>query len=334
MKAIVYEGANHILIKEVTIPEIKKGWALIKVSYSGIGDADLNIYAGTQPRAKASLIMGHEFSGHLIKGCLDLKTGTLVTVYPLLSCGHCESCATGNSHLCKSLKLIGTDCNGGMAEYVIAPVENIIEIPEGVSEKLGALIKPVAAAVHAVREGEFVPSDNVIVFGCGAMGLCTALTLRCFGAANIIMIESNESRANKAREMGFEVINPINEKVIKVIERKTNNTGADWVFDCAGHSSAAKILFDAVKVRGHIVVAAAYKKPAELPLMKGISKELSVKFVNAYTKKDFKIASSIIREDENFEKIITHVLKVSEAQKGFDLLTSNSDAIKIMYKFN
>jgi (R,R)-butanediol dehydrogenase / meso-butanediol dehydrogenase / diacetyl reductase len=334
MKAIVYEGANSISVKDVKLPEVKEGWALIKVSHAGICGSDLNIYAGTHPRATAPLIMGHEFSGRIVKGHPNFKEGTLVTTYPLLSCGHCEPCTTGNTHVCNTLKLIGIDCDGGMAEYVVAPVEKIVPLPEGVSEKLGALIEPVAVSVHAVRETGFVPGDNAVVFGCGAIGLCTALTLRCFGAVNITMVETNESRANKAREMGFEVLNPMNQDVAKVIAEKTNGTGADWVFDCAGHPTVAKILFDVVKVRGHVVIVAAYKKPTELPLIKGMFKELSVRFVRVYTTKDFEIAAKIIKKDADYEKIITHVLSFEEAQKGFDLLTSNSDAIKVMYKFD
>lgn len=334
MKAIVYEGANTISVKDVKVPEVKEGWALIKISHAGICGTDLNIYGGTHPRATSPLIMGHEFSGRIVKGHPSLKDGTLVTLYPLLSCGHCEPCLTGNTHVCDTLKLIGIDCDGGMAEYVVAPIENIVQLPEGVSEKLGALIEPVAVSVHAIRETGFIPGDNAVVFGCGTIGLCTALSLRCFGAVNITMAETNEFRANKARKMGFQVINPMKENVSDIVHQKTNGTGADWVFDCAGHPDVARVLFDVVKVRGHVVIVAAYKKPTELPLIKGMFKELSVRFIRVYTKKDFKIATEIIKKDPDYEKIITHVLSVEEAQKGFDLLTTNSDAIKVMFKFS
>lgn len=333
MKAIVYEGANTIAVKEVQLPEVKKGWALIKVSHAGICGSDLNIYAGTHPRAAAPLIMGHEFSGRIVKGHPTLKEGTLVTVNPLLSCGQCEPCKTGNNHVCNTLELIGIDCDGGMAEYATAPVENIVPLPEGVSEKLGAFIEPIAVTVHAIRETGYVPGDNAVVFGCGTIGLCTAITLRHFGAVSITLVETNESRANRAREMGFEVLDPMNQDVAKLISEKTNGTGADWIFDCAGHPLVAMMLFDVIKVKGHVVIVAGYKKPTELPLIKGMFKELSVNFVRVYRKKDFEIAAKIIKEDADYEKVITHVLSAEEAQKGFDLLTTKSDAIKVMYKF-
>jgi (R,R)-butanediol dehydrogenase / meso-butanediol dehydrogenase / diacetyl reductase len=335
MKAIVYKAAKTIAVEEVSIPEVKEGWALIKISHVGICGGDLNIYAGTHPRATAPLIMGHEFSGHLVKGHPTLKEGTLVTVYPLLSCGHCEPCTTGNPHVCNTLRLLGIDIDGGMAEYVLAPVDTIVPIPEGVSEKLGAFIEPLAVAVHAIRDSEFLPGDNAVVYGCGPIGLVVGITLRYFGASNVTMVETNEFRAEKAREMGFEVLNPAKEDVAKIIYERTNNTGADWVFDCAGHPTVANAVFDVVKVRGNLVMVAAYKKPPELPMFKGMAKELAMNFVRVYTAKDYKIAAELIAKDENFEKIITHVLPIEEAQKGFDLLTTpNTDALKVMYKFD
>ena len=63
MKAIQFLAPNKIGVNEVPMPQVPEGWALVKVSHAGICGTDLNIYAGTHPRAKAPLIMGHEFSG-------------------------------------------------------------------------------------------------------------------------------------------------------------------------------------------------------------------------------------------------------------------------------
>lgn len=105
MKAIQFLGANQLGVMDVPIPEIPKGWARIKVSHSGICGTDINIYAGTHPRAKAPLIMGHEFSGTLENDTGAMKKGDRVTVYPLISCGKCSACVSGNSHVCKHLGL-------------------------------------------------------------------------------------------------------------------------------------------------------------------------------------------------------------------------------------
>jgi (R,R)-butanediol dehydrogenase / meso-butanediol dehydrogenase / diacetyl reductase len=305
------------------------------VSHAGICGTDLNIYAGTHPRAKAPLIMGHEFSGMMESDNVPgIPKGTRVTVYPLLSCGNCEPCRTGNAHVCNTLGLLGIDCDGGMAEYIQAPIDSIIPLADEVSDKLGAFVEPVAVTVHTLRERGFVPGDNALIFGCGTIGLATALTLRVFGASSILLMETDEARAQAAREMGFEVVSPIGLDMESYCKERTGGNGFDWVFDCAGVQPVANVLLDAVKVRGHIIVVAAYKKPAELPLIKGMFKETSIQFVRVYRKKDFEIASKIVAQEPNYEKIITHVLPASEAQKGFDLLTTKgTGAIKVMFHF-
>lgn len=334
MKAIIYEGANTISISEKEIPEIREGWALIKTSHVGICGTDLNIYAGAHPRATAPLIMGHEFSGYIVAGHPTLQEGTRVTVNPLLTCGTCTPCVTGQSHVCETLKLVGIDCDGAMAEFVLAPIDRILPLSANLSSKLAALMEPVAVAVHAARQGSYIPGDSVVVFGGGTIGLCVAMTLKSYGASNIMIVEPNQLRIKKIEELGFKTINPFTENVKDMIMKNTHGVGADFVIDCAGHPSVVPQLTETVKVRGKIIIVAAYKKPPEVNLLQGMFKELNISFVRVYTEKDFQLAQDLLEKEPVFEKIITHVLSVEEAQNGFDLLTSASDAIKVMYRFD
>lgn len=333
MKAIVYEGANHIAVKDVPMPKIPEGWALVRVSHAGICGTDLNIYAGTHPRAKAPLVIGHEFSGVMAEDAPGLLKGTRVTVYPLLSCGTCEPCKTGNTHVCNTLGLLGIDCDGGMAEYVACPVDKIVPLPDLVSDKVAAFVEPIAVTVHALRETGFVPGDNAIVLGAGTIGIATAITLRKFGASDVIISETDKARAKLAEGLGFRVIDPAKED-LHTFASKTCKAGRfDWVYDCAGVQAVADVLLDLVKVRGHIVIIASYKKPAAMPLFKGMAKETDFRFCRVYRMKDFEIAVSMA-QDPDYEKIITHVLPADEAQKGFDLLfTKGTGAVKVMFQF-
>ena len=335
MKAIQYLGANTISVVEKEETLVPKGWAKIKVSHSGICGTDLNIYAGTHPRAKAPLIMGHEFSGTLENDTSIMKKGTPVTIYPLISCGHCTPCQSGNAHVCNTLGLYGIDKDGGFAEYVTVPEENLVALPQGISMKLGALIEPIAVAVHTLRETGFSSGDNALVFGAGTIGLCVALTLRLFGARDITIVETDEKRLALAKEMGFTTINPITQNIVEYAKIKTGGDGFDAVYDCAGAQAVANVLLDVIKVKGQIVIVASYKKPTELPLFKGMAKELTIRFVRVYRKKDVEIAAEMAMKEPLFEKIITHVLPIEKAQEGFDLLfTKGSGAVKVMYKFD
>ena len=333
MKAIVYERANTIALKEVKIPELKDGYALVKVVYAGICGGDLNIYYGTHPRAKAPLILGHEFTGTIVKGHPTLKEGTPVTVNPIFSCGTCEPCLTGNSHVCETLKIIGIDVDGVMAEYALIAIEKIIPLPKDVSLKDGVLIEPVAVAVHAIRETQYNPGDTCVVFGSGTIGLCTAIALRAFGATQVVVVETNNYRLNIAKEMGFKTLNAKEVDVIHEIKKITKGSGADFVYDCAGHQSVADILPDVVKIKGSIVIVAGYKKAPTLDLIKGMFKEFNILFVRVYRDKEFQLAADLVKTTPDFAKLITHTLEKEEAQVGFDLLLTATDALKVVYKF-
>lgn len=335
MKAIVYEGPQKVTVKNVSMPTVKDGEVLVKVSCAGICGTDLNIYAGTHPRAKAPLIPGHEFSGVVASEGKIYKKGTRVAAYPLISCGHCEPCKTGNAHVCDHLGLLGIDCNGAMAEYVSVAEEKLVVLPDNMSDELGAFIEPVAVTVHALRENNFKPGDNALVFGCGTIGLATALTLRIFGADGILLAETDESRAKIATAMGFKVINPIGKNIQKISKDFTNGVGFDWVIDCAGAQAVADSLFDAVKVKGHILIIAGYKKPASLPLIMGMFKETCILFTRVYRYKDFAIATDIVQKEANYGKIITHKLPIENGPQGFNLLTTpGSGAVKVMFKIS
>ncbi|WP_017798012.1 zinc-dependent alcohol dehydrogenase [Oceanobacillus kimchii] len=334
MDTVIYAGPKNILFQKNQNPTLTKGWAIIKTSYAGICGSDLSIFAGVHPRAEAPLVMGHEFSGTIEEGHPTLKKGTRVTVNPLLRCGECHPCRNGYSHVCENLKLVGIDCDGGMGEYVKVPIHSIVPLKDNISMKLGALIEPVAVAVHAIRQGNYISGDSVVIFGAGTIGLCVALTLRSYGAKKLIIVEPNKLRIEKAKELGFQTIDPLSDSITEKILEETGNVGVDYVFDCAGHPSVVEAITDVVKVRGNIIVVAMYKQPPILDMRQGMFKELIIKFVRVYTDKDFQIAIDLVGDHKEYEEIITHVLQPEEAEKGFELLTRQTDAVKVMYEFN
>ena len=334
MKALQFTAPNCVLCGSCPEPPAREGYARIRVAYAGICGTDLNIYAGTHPRAKAPLIIGHEFSGILMEDAGLLKARTPVTAYPLISCMQCTPCKSGNRHVCNTLGLYGIDEAGGMAEIVSIPVDQIIPLPETVSLKLGAFIEPIAVTVHTLRETGFKPGDNAAVFGCGTIGLSLALTLRKFGAGKLILFEADPQRIRIARELGFTVYDSTQENVVVLAQSLTGGDGFDHVYDCAGVKPVADILLDVVKVKGEVVIVASYKKPTELPLFKGMAKELSIRFVRVYRQSDFEIAVKLAQEEPLYSKLITHVFLPEEVEDAFGVLfQKGTGAVKVMFDF-
>jgi len=330
----VYTEPKSVELRDVPKPEAKEGYSVIKVAYAGVCGSDLTIYAGAHPRAQAPLVLGHELSGILETDHPSIPKGSPVTCNPLISCGHCAACKSGKAHICATLKLDGIDCDGGLAEYMSIPHSHVVPIPEGVDMKLGAFIEPLAVGVHAVREGRYVPGDSAVVLGCGPIGLVCAVVLRRYGCENLTIVDTNDNRLAVAREIGFATLNPQADNVQDEVRNRTKGAGADFVFDCAGHPSVAPLLTELLKPYGVMVGVASYKAKPEINMTMCMFKELQFRFVRVYTAADFEIASRMIKQEKaSCEKIISHVLKPEEYQHGFDMLTSQSNALKVLFSF-
>ena len=331
MKSIIYSGAQDVCVEEKPLPEIAAGEVLIKVAYVGVCGSDMNIYQGVHPRAKAPLVMGHEFSGTIVAGHPTLAAGTPVTVYPLLSCGHCEPCLNGYAHVCNTLKLIGIDCDGAMAEYVKVPVDKVMELPKTLSLKLGAFLEPLAVGVHAVRRSGYRPGDRAVVFGAGPIGLCVASCLKYFGA-QVIVVEANPYRLGVARKLGCTTIDAANEAIVDKVREYTKGINADFAFDCAAHPSVQTHLMDVLKVQGTAVVVGSYKKPPEVDLLKVEFKELSMIGIRVYERRDFEIATEMMQSGAIDFELMLSESSPEAAPEVFQGLLKGGNTIKMLFK--
>jgi (R,R)-butanediol dehydrogenase / meso-butanediol dehydrogenase / diacetyl reductase len=331
MKSIIYRGAQDVRFEEKSQPELGGDEVLIKVAYAGICGSDMNIYQGVHPRAKAPLVMGHEFSGTIVAGHPTLAVGTPVTVYPLLSCGHCEPCLNGYAHVCNTLKLIGIDCDGAMAEYVKVPVDKVMELPKTLSLKLGAFLEPLAVGVHAVRRSGYRPGDRAVVFGAGPIGLCVASCLKYFGA-QVIVVEANPYRLGVAKKLGCTTIDAANEAIVDKVREYTKGINADFAFDCAAHPSVQTHLMDVLKVQGTAVVVGSYKKPPEVDLLKVEFKELSMIGIRVYERRDFEIASEMMQSGSIDFELMLSESSPEAAPEVFQGLLKGGNTIKMLFK--
>jgi (R,R)-butanediol dehydrogenase/meso-butanediol dehydrogenase/diacetyl reductase len=334
MEAVVYHAPHQIRVETCPIPTPPEGWVLVRVHYAGICGTDLNIYQGAHPRATGPLILGHELSGTVAGDYPQLPAGTQVTIRPLLTCGTCEPCQTGISHVCQHLKLIGIDRDGGMATYVAAPQAAVHALPDDVPLKLGAFMEPLAVGVHAVRQSGFIPGDTALVFGAGPIGMSVAASLQLLGAGRVMVAETHPFRLQMAAALGFETIDCRAGDGVKRILDQTGGRGSEFTFDCAGHPSVAKDLVQATKVQGTVVMVAAYKAPVAVDLLQVMFKEIRWQGVRVYTPKDFEIAACLFTRGFPFEQLITHVFPIQDVQRGFNLLLEGSDAVKVMVQID
>ena len=153
MKAWVLHGINEIRLETVELPALESGQALVAVKAAGICGSDIpRIYRTGAHRHP--LIPGHEFSGvveSVGKETDSAWLGKRVGVFPLIPCGVCGPCIKGQYEMCRNYGYLGSRRDGGFAEYVAVPAENLIELPDNVSFEEAAMLEPMAVAVHAVR---------------------------------------------------------------------------------------------------------------------------------------------------------------------------------------
>ena len=145
MKPYVLHGINDIRFEEVEKPVPKKEEVLIKVNAAGICGSDIpRIYkngAHVHP-----IIPGHEFSGEVVGiGSSENESliGKRVGIFPLIPCMKCNPCSNKQYEMCKNYNYLGSRCNGAFAEYVTAPVWNLIELPVNVSYEEAATLPPI-----------------------------------------------------------------------------------------------------------------------------------------------------------------------------------------------
>jgi 2-desacetyl-2-hydroxyethyl bacteriochlorophyllide A dehydrogenase len=332
MKAAVWTEPERIEYKEVERPTPGPGEALVRVGYGGICGSDLMIYLGKHPRAKPPLILCHEFSGTIVASDGDVyEKGTPVAINPLLFCGDCYACNTGIPHICESLGLVGIDQDGGFSEYVAVPLHTIHVLPESISLAQGALVEPLAVAVHAVRASDLKVGDVTAVLGAGPVGILTAQVARLAGARKVFVSELSPKRKEVARDLGFEVIDVAEEDPVEVILDATDGVGVPVAFDAAGVQATVDQTGKIVRVGGQILQVGMPKTPPRVDMTMLLFREITRKPIRVYTDEDVSKAVAIAATGEvDLEAPVTHTLPLEDLGEAMEIAHEGTEACKIL----
>lgn len=329
MKTLVYAAPEKVEIRDMVVPEPQEGQVRIKVKYCGICGSDIGIFTGKHPRAQAPLVLGHEFIGTIDAingGSGKFKVGDRVSAYPLISCGHCFACETGIPHVCQTLKLIGIDVDGGIAEYVTCDESVLFKIDDSVSDKAASVIEPLAVIIRTVHQADFKALDSAVVVGAGPIGILTGIVLKHLGASKIIISDIDELRLDMCKEFGFETVNVKNDNLIGYVNNATNGVGVDVVFECSGSEVAALEMTKLCRIGGTICLTGVHKVPHAVNLQDVNFKEQTLIGSRVYTLREFGQAVAFAKEiAPELEKIVTHIVPLTESTKVFDLIKDPSE---------
>lgn len=239
MKAWVLHTINNIKYEETDTPILCEHEVLLEVKAAGICGSDIpRIYkdgAHNMP-----LIPGHEFSGQVVQvgDLVDKKwLYKRVGVFPLLPCRKCIACQKEQYEMCRNYSYLGSRRNGGFAEYVAAPAENLIELPENVSYEAAAMLEPMAVAAHAMQRVSIMQNDKVAVCGLGTVGMLLVMLLLERGFTDVIAIGNKDLQKKMLLKLGLSEHNYCDcryQDVKNWMYLHTNGLGADIFFECVG----------------------------------------------------------------------------------------------------
>jgi len=206
MRAIVLDRPGRFRVAKVPDPTPGPGQIVVKVDCCGICGTDIHIMDGEFPPTPYPITPGHEFAGTVAavgpEVAIDLPLGAKVAVDPSLYCGYCRRCRSGRDNLCENWAAIGDTVSGAFAEYVAVPAVNAHLLPDGVDGQLGAMVEPLACAVHGLRRLGPLFGDTVVLTGAGTMGLLLLQLLVHAGAGPVTVVDRVADRLAVARKLG------------------------------------------------------------------------------------------------------------------------------------
>jgi threonine dehydrogenase-like Zn-dependent dehydrogenase len=234
---------------------------LVAVQAAGICAGDMYIYLGKSPYVVYPQVGGHEISGVVAEvgyGVTGVQPGDRVVVEPFLGCGKCYPCRVGKPNCCANLQIIGVHRAGGFAEYVTAPASHIHRIPAGLSPLFASFAEPVAIGVQACRRGEVGAEDDVLILGCGPIGLALIEVARARGA-RVLATDILPERLETAAQLGAETLHAGPDLLPNMLER-TNGEGMPVVIEATGSPQAMEQTVDLVAASGRIVIVGLVKQ--------------------------------------------------------------------------
>lgn len=255
MKASIMDAPHSMRVGTWEMPQIGPEDVLIQVKAAGLCAGDMYFYLGKNPYAQYPQICGHEIAGVVVEvgsAVAGLEAGTPVVVEPFIGCGRCYPCRVGKSNCCANLQIIGVHRPGGYAEYLTAPATHVHRVPLEMSLARASFVEPLAIGVQACRRGGLASGEQVLVLGCGPIGLALIEVARARGAS-VLAVDALPTRLETAARLGAQPL-PAGEQLLPTILEMTDGEGLPVVMEATGNPRVMEQTVDLVAAGGRIVI--------------------------------------------------------------------------------
>ena len=338
MKAAVIAGPQQFEIQDVPVPALEPGGVLVRVHNCGICGSDLHFYRGEFP-AKAGLRLGHEFSGEVVavgEGVTGLSEGLPVAIEPVEVCRSCDLCRTGRPQLCPNRKLIGTVAPGALAEYVHVPSYLVHPLPKAVDFEVGALVEPLAVAIHGLRLVSLSVGERVAILGSGTIGLMTVVAARAMGASSVFSTARHQHQADAAMALGATQVIEAGESAVEALTDAFSGRPPEVVVETVGgNANTISQAIDLVASGGRISVLGLFTGPVTMNATAVVLKEAQlfggITYGRPGERSDFEIALEIAAaQADDLRSLITHRVPLADVGAGFAIAAAKSQkSIKV-----
>lgn len=284
MKCAVFYGKGDVRVEERGIPGLNADEVLIQVMACGVCGSDVHIFEGRKGSAATipPLIQGHEFAGVIAEVGSDVKScriGERVCVDPADNCNACYYCKSGLMGHCENMKAIGTNMDGGFAQYCRVKERLLHRLADDVTFVQGAMAEPLACCINGIERSSIKTGDNVVIYGGGMIGLLLLQLAKRKGASRVILAEPEKEKRKLAKQLGADlVINPAEQKVPAAL-KEHDITHVQAVIETCGRKDTSLEAIEIADRHGTVLLFAVTAADAcvELNTYLLFQRELTVK---------------------------------------------------------
>lgn len=330
MRAAVMQGLHKPLtIMTLPDPTPGEGELVLRVDRCGICGSDLHMTEDASFGKSAGDVLGHEFAGEVValgRATEGVKLGDRVSVIPLSSCGQCAACRSGEVAWCDRFGLQG----GGYAEYAVTRPNQCIVLPGTTNASDGAIVEPLAVALHGLAMSGMRAGDKILVLGAGPIGLAVAFWARRRGATRVVMQDIVDTQRERALAMGATDFVVDRTDPIGAAQRALGG-GADIVFECVGVPGLIAQAVQQVRKRGTILLLGLCTRPDTFDSFAMLSKEVRLVTSAFFTRGEYEAAlDALDRGAAEPRMLVTETVGLDAVPTVFEALKSRTHQCKVL----
>lgn len=342
MRALVLTDFHQLDLVEVERPEPGPGEVLLRICATGICGSDFHGFTGENGRRVPGQIMGHESSGTIAalgEGVdpATLPLGAPATFNPVVVPPEQAEEFRGREQHAPGKQVIGVaqDRAASFADYVVVPARNVLQLDPAIPLPLGALIEPLAVAVHAVGLARPLPEERALVVGGGPIGQSAVLALQRAGLTAIAVSEPDPQRRELITSLGAAALDPADGPLPEQLAAALGGP-ADLAVDAVGVTPTLADALTATRLGARIVLVGMGSPRLELSAFAVSTEERTIHGSFTYTAQDFADATAWIGEHaEQAAVLVSRIIGPEEAHEAFTALAAGrGPAGKILVRFD